>query len=293
VRCYQRGYYPQELYQGYLKIAGVCFESSETDEASALSKTAFDFFLVIAAHDNQVAAACVVEFRPAVDRAKTPYLYISTLCTNPAFGHNGLAHQLVHAVYTLGTLMVEQNNLCAGAWRGAIPNKHLYIGLTVRIKRGHEKLLHLYSHCGFDTACRWADVKYESFTPYSVYSWQMNRSGMVPMYKEITSDLVYEDPQISIYSPGFKGQATPMYHAFPGTQLQAVKENGIIYSKHACLYADQRIFYTTDRIQFSKGASPLTAFRIHVARAECDTVCMRISVPAWFASGIYSDLTVS
>lgn len=295
VLCYQRGFFPQELYSQYLKISGVCFNSNGMEERAALSKMAFDFLVVVVALPTKtVAAGCVVEFRPDVTGTKTPYLYISTLCTDPASAHRGLAHQMVHAVYTLGTLMLEQNDRCAGAWRNAIPNKRLFIGLTVRIQKEHEKLLRLYSQCGFGTESELSAIEYKSFTPFSVYNWQMNRpwTDLIPMYKEISSDLVYEDAQISIYSPRYRGQVKPMYHAFPGTRLQEVRDRGIVYSQHIH-YGAEEGYYVTDRVQFSKGTSPPTAFRIHVGRADSDTVCVRISVPAWFAADIYSNTMAS
>ena len=287
VVCYQRGYYPQKLYRNYIEVAAESFHSQVDSEMQVMSRMAFDYFVAVVDSD-EVASGCTVEFRPDVTNDKTPYLYISTLCTNSKYRHKGLAHQLVHSIYTLGMLMLEQNDRAPGIWRGAIPNKHLNVGLMVRIESGYEKLIKLYSHCGFSDKQLTPLITYKSFTPYTVYNWQLESDDtMIPMYKAVSTNVLYEDKQIRIYMPSsFKEKFS--YHSFPSSEIQNVRDHGIINSKQACLLnqANNKL-YTTDPTEFSTTKpSAQGVFRI-AAEQTSQIACLSISVPAWFAAEIY------
>jgi hypothetical protein len=177
---------------------------------------AFDFFIVVLASNNTPAAGCVVEFRPAKERTMPPYLYVSTVCTDRKYSSRGLAHQLIHAVYTLGSLMLQQNARAPGMWRDAIPEKRLDIGLAVMKQPTEiaEKLKRLYGQCGLTlNQGQRKGITYESFTPYSIYQWQLEWEGeKLSMWQTITQHVLYDDGEIRILHPTRTQEGTAMYH---------------------------------------------------------------------------------
>jgi len=289
VICYQRGYHSKELFHQYMEAVAVCFECSVQESIYGIDRIAYDFFVAVVSHDHQVTTACVVEFRPSTSPNNAPYLYISTLCTNPKYASKGLAHQLVRAVYTLGMIMIEQNTTAPGIWRNAIPDKHLFIGLTVAKTPNSnvaDRLEHLYTQCGLRSRPDKPRIAYESFTPYSIYEWQMeNECTKFPMWQSIRQNVLYEDHQVSILHPSCK-DGSSMYHAFPTQQLSAVRSNGIVHPKHTFLHEDISNIYTPDRIEFQKQAPTREGmFRIQI-QSELEVFELRISVPVWFATEI-------
>ena len=292
VICHQRGYYPAKLFDQYIKIVATCFEDDVDESMYTIQRLAYDFFIAVVSHDNRVTAGAVVEFRPPVSLSETPYLYISTVCTDPTCGSKGLAHQLVHSVYTLGTLMLEQNATAPGIWQNAIPHGCLDVGLTVEKTPDSDvagRLEHLYSQCGLR---RRSSVKgcttYRSFTPYSIYQWQMEKQdNKFPMWQSITQGVLYEDGQICILHPT-RAEGSSVYHAFPAQHMQTVQSTGIVHPKHTFLYKDPSKIYTPRDIHFSQ--EPPTeggAFCIKI-QSNMQRLELRISVPAWFASEIRS-----
>ena len=295
VICYQRGYFPSEIYDQYMRMASMCFKKPEQCERDCMDQLAYDFLIAIVTYDNKVTAGCVVEFRPSKSLVDDPYLYVSTLCTHPQFSSKGLAHQLVHAVYTLGTIMIEQNDKAPGIWHHAIPNKHLYIGLTVAKTPGSnmsDRLLHLYSQCGLSTH-KDKHIEYDSFTPYSVYEWQLEKeTTKIAMWKSIALDVLYEDEQVCILSPtSIHSDCSFMYHTFPIESVELVSARGIVHQKHRFLHAND--VYSPSEIQFTKTDQVKTdtgSFCIQV-KPNLDTFTLRISVPVWFAVTIHGSDT--
>ena len=288
VICYQRGYFPNDLYDQYMKAASASFNKSEQCERESMDQLPFDFLVAITTHDNQFTAGCAVELRPSKSLANDPYLYISTLCTDPRFRSKGLAHQLIHAVYTLGAIMLEQNEKAPGIWNRAIPDRHLYLGLTVAKTPGSDtatRLVHQYSQCGLSTH-RQEHVEYDSFTPYSVYEWQLEKTSnqKIPMWQSVSPDVLYEDDRVCILSPqGTHAGSTCMYHPFPIEHTKSVYARGIVHPKHRFLYGNASDIYTPDEIRFTEAnPSAQGAFCIRV-KSKTAPFVLRISVPAWFA----------
>ena len=311
VACFQRGYIPSAMYDSYLEASAVCFQSTYESEKTGLQGMAFDFLIVIVTPvpDEKTASGCVIELRPALDPAQAACLYISTLCTHPQHRGKGLAHQLVHAVYTLGSLLLEQNRKEAkGAWHNALPSQQLYLGLNVRCDNkqpdGHTKLIRMYSQCGLTTKTRVPAVKHSSFTPYSIYEWQFDNDplNMIPMWQEVYASVLYEDSQIRILKPGDKN-GNPMFHAFPREYMTAVSKRGIVHARHAYLItppntadastAEKESTYISDEIRFTRTiSSESICFCINAALSantdskgvstEDNGTVLSISVPPWF-----------
>ena len=308
--CFQRGYAPLCLYQNYIDACARCFRGKHEDMESSLQYVAFDFFVAIVTtaspHETErVAAGCVVELRPAVNPTQAACLYISTLCTHPNYGGKGLAHQLMHAVYTLGMLLLEQNNRDAarGAWRHAIPSQKLFVALNVRHEADtpsmHERLIRMYSQCGLTTKERVPHVQIRSFTPFSIYNWQYDSDPeeLIPMWQDVSVAVLYEDDQVRIMRPSeeekdIKQDRPTFYHAFPEKHLAAVQSRGIVHAKHAFLLPTTEAIYTAQEISFSRVPPPSGAcFCIQAERKTPDggvDIRLRISVPSWFALRIES-----
>ena len=290
VICYQRGYHPPALFDEFVKLSARCFHHPDQECMANLIRLAFDFFIAVVDHKGTVIAGCVVEFRPPLDIRKDPYLYISTVCVDIEYGKRGLAHQIVHAVYTLGMIMLEQNGGAPGTWNNAIKTQHIRIGLSVRRseteKDLHTRLINLYSQCGLTRQTTMSTVDYKSFTPYSIYDWQLDRdlANLIPMWQNVSPGALYDDNHIRILSPGCS-TGVKMYHPIPDTQVDAVRANGIIYSKHQRLCCPSTEMYVLDTIQFTK-TKPEGAFFCIVADASEDSAILRISIPCWFASEI-------
>lgn len=289
VICYQRGYYPEELFHQYMETVAKCFGVDAQEATNDIQRLAYDFFIVIVSHDRRPIAGCVVEFRPPVSKTDTPYLYVSTVCTNPSYGSKGLAHQLIHSVYTLGTILIEQNATAPGIWRNAIPNRYLYMGLTIARTPGSDvadRLKQLYSQCGLSTHHPKKRITYESFTPYSIYNWQIeNQYRKSPMWQSIAPGVLYEDTEVRILSPALgEEEGVSMYHTFPAQRLYEVQSAGIVHPKHTFLHKDPSKVYVPDKILF-QNRPPMTGglFRIQ-AQSKLEAFELRISVPVWFAA---------
>ena len=302
VVCYQRGYFPAGLFHHYMEVAAKCFEKPVECETAGISQLAYDFFIAIVSHDNILTAGCVVEFRPAQNRSEAPYLYISTLCTDPKFGSKGLAHQLVHSVYTLGALMLEQNEIAPGIWKNAIPRNRMHLGLTVAKTEGSQtsrRLLHLYSQCGLSQSQAGKVVSYTSFTPYSVYDWQLDKEeDKIPMWQTILSEVLYEDSLICILKPN-ETRGVPMYHEFPVEYSKAVRLCGIVHQRHAFLHKNIKEIYTPREIEFitTRKTPQHSAFCIRVqfrdTKSKLQKCTLQISVPVWFGMGIEDPVTLN
>jgi hypothetical protein len=294
VICYQRTYEPADLYEQFTQIAARCFHPenpSKSETRYNLARIAFDFFIVVLASNNTPAAGCVVEFRPAIKKTMPPYLYVSTVCTNPEYSSRGLAHQLIHAVYTLGALMLQQNETAPGMWQNAIPEGWLEIGLAV-MKQPTEiakKLQHLYEQCGLIlNRGQRMNFKYESFTPYSIYQWQLEREGeKLSMWQTITQHVLYDDGTIRILHPVLTTKGTTMYHCFPAQKRNAVTSTGIVHANHVKLYDKPTEIYAPSSIQFRKQLWNTGGVFCIRTQTDMDTMELRISIPPWFASKIY------
>ena len=308
VACFQRGYEPKALYGAYLDAAAVCFNQTHEEGEEGLSLIAFDFFLAVVTAKplENVAAGCVVELRPAINPTQAACLFICTLCTHPKYGGNGIAHQLVHAVYTLGMLLLEQNRAANNkdVWQDAIPSQNLYLGLNVHRNEdesnSHTKLIHMYSQCGFNTHGHNQVIKCKSFTSFSIFDWQFDSDpfNMIPMWKDVSVSVLYEDDSISILKPDADG-GRAMYHAFPEKLIAAVKSLGIVNTRHACLLDCSKeegkydTAYMTQSLIFTHTPSLNSAcFCInarHHENKEGNDVLLHISVPFWFASKIIGE----
>ena len=291
VLCYQRGYQPKKLMQDYYNVAGKCFERSAECEEKGLSMMAYDFVIVVVSHERKVVGGCAVELRPPKPTSPddTAYMYISTLCIDSEYGSKGLAHQLVRSVYTLSSSMIEQNDSAAGMWRNAISNQRMCIALFVA-KTPHstneQRLVRMYSQCGLKTH-RDNKAVYNSFTPYSVYEWQMEKECDIdiPMWQTVCPGVLYEDEHVSILSPK-STDGVRAYHAFPLQYAQSVRSNGIMNPKHTILHKnpDQCYAPTTSSFQTATQHRPdQGVFQLQV-RTKLDVFILKISIPAWFAA---------
>ena len=288
VECYQRGYSPPGLFEEYIEVMSNAFKHPADSSLRGIDQMTWDFLVVIVAHDRNVAAGCVVELRRQIDPHTNAYLYISSLCTNPKFRSRGIAHQLVHSVYTLGAILLEQN--WTGTWKSAIPEKQLYVGLNVRKTPGsdvYDRLIKLYTQCGLRP--RWKGMPafdFESFTTCSIYGWQIDREwGTTALWQSISPKVIYQDKYVEILSPTCSGEEwETMYHQFPVDQMDKVKAKGIVHSKHLCLH--RHAAYTTDDIRFTKTRENMNGLFCIRARSANPTISLRVSVPVFFAEKI-------
>ena len=291
VLCYQRGYQPQDLMQAYYTVAGTCFGKNAAREEEGLSMLAYDFVVFVVSHERRVVGGCVVEFRPPTPQSPddTACMYIGTLCIGPNHGSRGLAHQLVRSVYTLSSAMIEQNRTAPGMWRDAISNQRICVALSVA-KTPHcakeANLVRLYSQCGLRRH-RVNTAVYDSFTPYSVYEWQLEKASdtLIPMWQTVCPGMLYEDECVSILSPGAKGGISA-YHAFPKQYAQSVRSHGLVRPKHMVLHKSQ--CYAPETISFQMTApvrKDLGVFQLRV-QTKLDVFVLQISIPAWFAERV-------
>jgi hypothetical protein len=303
--CFQRGYAPRGLYQDYMQASATCFGGTPAEEEASLQLMTYDFFVAIVATtpttNERAVSGCVVELRPAANTTQAACLYISTLCTDPTYGGKGLAHQLVHAVYTLGTLLLEQNREAAkGAWRNAIPSQQLFVALNVLRHpdepKKHERLIRMYSQCGLTTRDRVPHTEFLPFTALIVYEWQYdaNPQHMIPMWQDVSVAVLYEDDQVRILRPektdaAEKGR-TVFFHAFPEAHITAVQSHGIVSARHACLFPKtEPVYFAKATTNFTRAPPPEGA--CFCIQAEHKTkggedILLRISVPSWFACAI-------
>jgi hypothetical protein len=296
VMCSQRGYLNEDVYTEYLQAASVCFEMKADQMRRSISNLAFDFLITVMAPGEHVAAGCVVELRPAHDSKQPACLYISTLCTHPNFRKLGLARQMVHAVYTLGSMLLEQNAQLHNIWYNAIPSNSLFIGLHVRTSPKSETstdpnvLLKMYGSCGLEQTSSYP--KYESFTPYSRCAWEMDvdLERLAPMMQEVSSRFFYQDHTVSILHPS-ESEGMCMYHAFPAEFTDAIQNTGILYAKHNRLFNLSGRVYIPETITFSK-TRPANAcsFCIRVLPTKAGgTIELKISVPCFFSCAIFNE----
>lgn len=295
VMCSQRGYLNEDVYTEYLQAASICFEMREDAMRRSISNLAFDFLITVMAPGEHVAAGCVVELRPAHDSKQAACLYISTLCTHPNFRKLGLARQMVHAVYTLGSMLLEQNAQLHNIWYNAIPSNTLFIGLHVRTSPKSDTstdpnvLLKLYGSCGLEQTSSYPT--YESFTPYSRCAWEMDvdLERLAPMMQEVSSKLFYQDHTVSILHP-LEPEGICMYHAFPAGFTNAIQNTGIIYAKHNRLFNLSGRVYMPETITFNRTRPADTcSFCIRVLPANAEgAIELKISVPFFFSCAIFN-----
>lgn len=296
VTCFQRGYCPQTAFDQYVDIYSVGFKSDRKSSEECIAGLAYDF-LIVAKSTTQVTAGCMVEFRSSVDRRQSPYLYISSLCTHRDHCGRRLAQQIAHAVFTLGTLMLEQNSSANATWRDAIPrDKNLYVGLAVRKTFGRDtdkRLIKLYTECGLAT--RQMDPKiprfdYKSFTHYSIYNWNLDYTdSIVSMWKKVEPGVLY-CKEGRILNPS-QSNGEPMYYEFQPEDLALVQASGIVHKQHAYLHPPGTVHVAnTEEITFTKKA-PVPGkgvFCIKTENIKTDRYTLKISVPAYFAASIHT-----
>ena len=297
--CFQRGYGPgEEVMNQYAEMISACFgQSTPAACLSLLKQCSYDFLVFIMAETTQIAAACMVEFHTCAEQI--PYLFISDLCTDPQFRAKGFAHQLVHAVHTLGSLLatIPQKN----AWKDAVPSdKIVYIGLTVNKtpeSSVEDHIVHLYTECGLSTRDKNPSlpiIDYDSFTPYSDFNWHLEGRPdcQIGMWKCITPYTLYEDANGAILHPSSE-DCKLMYHTFPNPELERVRRHGIVHPHHkelTPLQDDAEVYVGGDEfITFQSEISPNlrnTSHFIICTNNTRETFRPRISVPPWFACQI-------
>jgi hypothetical protein len=187
--------------------------------------------------------------------------------------------------------MLEQNATAPGIWLNAIPHERLNMGLTVMKEPDTiaTRLETLYGQCGLKKNTNPSPpIEYESFTPYSIYSWQIDREfDRFAMWQTITPNVLYDDGTIRILHPKLISEGTAMYHCFPQEKMHTVKSMGIVHHNHASLHARPDRIYAPAKIEFHrKRPATGSVFCIRVT-PSVETLELRISVPAWFASEIF------
>ena len=286
-RCFQRGYVPEGMWISYVNIVNDCFQHRSCVQTRArLDTSTYDFLVAITIDHREAIAGCMVQFRSAP--GKTPYLYIMSLGTTQTYRGKGLAQQMVHAVYTLGTLMIEQSRRTPNDFN--IPNKHLYIALAVTLhqpRSEHDRIQQIYSKCGL-APCT-PDQQILDFPAYMPYQcgedWKLiTNRDWTPMYTDVTPDVIYEDDSVRIYHPNAEQQDT-MCHPFPAEKYHAVAQHGIVPSRHADLYPDSSGLYIAPSIGFST-TPPDQGGVFRIKATSTASIILRIAVPYWFAAEI-------
>jgi len=298
VICFQRGYCPQTAFNQYFNIYSDRFKQDRKSSKECIAGLAYDF-LIVAKSTTQVTAGCLIEFRCSPNGRQHPYLYISSLCTHRDHCGRRLAQQLTHSVFTLGTLMLEQNSFGNTTWKNAIPqNKALYVGLAVRKTFGRDtdkRLIKLYTECGLAT--RQMDpqiprIDYKSFTHYSIYSWNLDyTNSIVSMWKQVEPGVLY-CKEGRILNPS-QSSGELMYYEFPPQDLSLVQASGIVHKQHSYLHSPGTVHVAnTEEITFTKKApaSDKGVFCIKTENIKTDKYTLKISVPAYFAASIYAHL---
>ena len=281
-RCYQRGYVPEAMWDSYVQIVDACFRHNSYPTTRArLDQSTYDFLIAITPDRQTAIAGCMVQFRSAPGH--TPYLYIMSLGTTERCRRKGLAQQMVHAVYTLGTLMIEKGQRSDVY---PVPDRRLYIALGVSLEQPraeHDRIERIYSRCGLAPCERTRRIlDFPAFAPYQRAEDWLLISGTycTPMYAEVQPDVLYEDERVCIYRPTAADQPT-MYHQFPADRRQAVLQHGIVPARHADLYPAGSDLYAPEAIVFTAAAPG--EFRIKARAKTAETVILRIAVPHWFA----------
>ena len=296
--CYQRGYHPDDMFDQYVQILSDRFHHPEKQSRYNIRGLAYDFLIVIVSFAEQrpsVVSGCMVEFRCAP--GAVPYLYIASLCTHDQHGGHRLAHQLVHSVHTLGALLLKQNRTADAPWRDAIPaDGTLYVGLTVRRTPGSDedsRLVKLYSDCGLATRKMdpgLPEIDYDSFTPYSIYSWRLEHQlDMIAMWKRIDPGVWYSDANGSILDPQGGEEGESMYYEFEEDRVDLVRASGIVHSRHAYLFVSKGTVHAdgSDDIKFTKKRPKSGGFfRIVTKNVKTEHFTVKISVPQFYAAKV-------
>lgn len=261
--CYGHAHVPTRLYEGYAQLIATCFNHPLSEARERLSDAVYDFLVAISTPEGLTAAACMVRF---CQRDDEPYLFIASLCTDPDFRGRGLAHQLVHAVYTLGVIVLEQSRTHP---QFPIPAGRLYIALTVRKDQpAFDRIRRIYSQCGLDDLPM---VTLTGFRPYVVEDGPRTHA----MFKSISPHIVYADEHVSILRRAAPGKR--MYMAIPDTHAEAVRRTGVAPSS-ALHPPDQ---YTVDTIQFTDTMPSGSALCVWVQPTDRTAFILRIPVPCW------------
>ena len=291
VLCFQRGFIPDGLLDEYFKLVSLAFHATLKSTVVDYRAFAFDFLVVVLDARDRLMSGCLIELRCAKHRV--PYMYLSTLCTDPVYRGRGLAQQIVGAVYTLGSMMLRS---ASGSWAETLQSQRLFFGLTVQRTPGtqeHDSLVKLYSKCGLmPSRLDKPSSGFKSFTPYSIYTWDIdNQARHTAMWQEVFSYVHFQNRQVTIVSSSYTGPCTLLYFPFPRSFLANVRQAGIVQAKHADIFHATEIRpYYSDAVIFTteEPKAPGGVFCIRAKSPACMEVTLHVSIPSAFAFRIFT-----
>ena len=292
--CFQRGYCPASVLDRVMPVFADGFHHTVKDTTRGLRDVTYDFIVTIKAHrSEEIAAACMVELRCCKDEGTIPYLFIYELTTRSAFGHHGLAQQLVHATGTLAFLMQRCSETNSQSiWRSSLNGRRLFLGLTVDRDQAPDyckNLVHLYKKCGLQLRTETTPhFEYDSFSPYTDRSWDPERNlrKYTAMWKEIIPNTLYSDPVARIVAE--KSSSRHYHICIPEDKVEMVNANGLIPESHKCLHdaAPHSVFIMDTKLVFTRKRP--THGCVFTVLADCgdDAFEVHASIPSWFATFI-------
>ena len=257
-RAYHRTKMPSKFLAGLADLIAEGFHRTPAETHDRLERGQFHFVVAVTLQDESPIAACLVYFR---DHITNPYLFISSLCTTSNFRGKGLAHQLVHAVHTLGLHL------------NPTPPRGLQMALTVdQHQPDFERIRQIYADCGL------ADDKTTRFPEVS--------GTLLGMSRPIHSDRLYEDTQIAILRPT-EAIGKRMYCAFPLKHLDDVQRLGIAPIAYADLCSADQFLSSDITFTDQPPNEPCGVFVVLVQPTEVKQFSLRIHVPPQFARCIH------
>jgi hypothetical protein len=138
----------------------------------------------------------------------------------------------------------------SGVWENIIHRAHdqLYVALMVRqpTQEVYNQLVHLYSHCGFQSTKLPDHLNFDSMTPYSPYPFlpsaaKCKNAYSIAMFKKVELGRIYDGVDMIIVDPFALRPVQDsqlLVHSFDAKYLDFVKTNGLVLDRQRPLFED-------------------------------------------------------
>ena len=273
VLCYQRGYVPDLVMSTVSNLHPI-----------DPSNNMYDFVLLVHV-EGVVCGFCLLEFRCTDPKKAAPsYLFLSELFVRETYRRKRIGHQLVHACYTMGIMMIERN--ASRVWDNAIRGSQLFLCA----KADSAKQMSFYNSCGLVGGFR-PVTRYESIS--GGQNWNLEQMGDGILSQIIVPGTVFRDGSISILSNAQAG-AKLFYFGFIGERVDEIRRNGLVLTSHNGMGIGESGVQTFDSIVFSDvepasgGVIVLNvSFMDSADSLRVHNINLGVSIPPWFAFNIY------
>ena len=285
VHCFQKEHVPEALWMSFVQLVSICYDDSVSPsdkriEKLTKSRQINDFFILSTTQMDpmKVIAGCMIRVR-ANTFTEIPYMYVHTVGTLPQFRRKGLAGQMIHAAYALGTCILQSQ---LSKWKVIDTNR---LDVVVAVDVDKQKNIDLYKHLGFRF--------YSEDSTFTLDKWLVGADDLYVMFSTVTPKTIYEDNNVLIYLPNhYDPGAVYLNHVFPESKLRSVLSHGLIPSTQAGLYpvTDEIYIMPENHIDFELMESTDSVGCAFVILAkqknQVPLVCIQIAMPSWFAVSI-------